>query len=95
MKKKDISATVNQLDMSNNVDLPDVSRLSKWKKNFDETAENGATSKFVRELERIGRKLKLPMINASVYKTDGKKMLILKKIWNFLEFFFEILNRKN
>ena len=80
MKKKDISATVNQLDMSNNVDLPDVSRLSKWKKNFDETAENGATSKFVRELERIGRKLKLPMINASVYKTDGKKMLILKKI---------------
>jgi len=75
---RDISATVNQLDMANHVDLPDLSRLSKWKQNFDETAEHGATSKFVRELEAIGRKLKLPLINASMYKVDAKSFDLRK-----------------
>ena len=64
--------------MANHVDLPDLSRLSKWKQNFDETAEHGATSKFVRELEAIGRKLKLPLINASMYKVDAKSFDLRK-----------------
>ena len=64
--------------MVNQVDLPDLDRLSKWKKNFDETAEHGATSKFVRELETIGRKLKLPLINASMFKVDSKSFDLRK-----------------
>ena len=68
---RDISASINELDLKNNIEVPDFSRLSKWKKNFDETAENGATSKFVRELEKIGRKMKLSLINAAIYKSDA------------------------
>ena len=62
---------MNELEPASNPQLPDISRLTSWKRSFDETSENGATQKFVRELAQIGLKLKLPLINAAIYKADA------------------------